>query len=84
MVSAPIILYPMTSWTPTGSYTYYSDSLYQLISGSIPVAPADIVRNTFLSVQYRYHIDNSSGPGAWSAYSFAGITVGSKIGRAHV
>lgn len=76
MVASPIILYPKTNWTATGEDTYYSDSLYQLISGDIPVVPADIPRNTFLSVQYRYRIDNSYGPGTWSSFSYAGVTVG--------
>lgn len=76
MIAPPVILYPKTNWTAVGEDTYYSNNMVQLISGSIPVVPATIGLNTFFTVSYRYHIDNSHGTGAWTTFSYAGITVG--------
>jgi uncharacterized phage protein gp47/JayE len=76
MIPAPVILYPKTDWTTTAD-RYSSDNLIQMISGDIPVVPADIVINTFFSIRYRYKIDTVSGPGTWTAFSYVGITVGS-------
>jgi hypothetical protein len=79
MIAAPVILYPKTNWTASGEDTYYSDSLIQKISGDIPVISGEVERNTLLTVQYTYHIENASGSTAETAPSYVGITVGSTL-----
>jgi hypothetical protein len=74
MIASPVILYPKTDWTSAGEDKYYTDSLVQLVSGSISTVYEE---NTFLSVQYRYRIDNAYGVGTYSTFSYTGITVGS-------
>jgi hypothetical protein len=82
MIESPVILFPITNWTATGSYTYSSSAPVQVISGDIPLVPAEIEPNTTLLIQYRYRIENSSGPGSFTAFSYSGVTVGTVVASA--
>jgi hypothetical protein len=76
-VSAPLILYPITSWTSPGtSSIYYTSELIQDISGTIPFDPDTLEDNAFLTVEFRYQLTREGAIDAYTNWTTTGITVG--------
>lgn len=75
MLQPPVIVTPVTDWTPSQNETYYTSDLVQRITGTIPV-PSGLQSNRLLTVAYRYKIKRGGSETEWSSYSLAGVTVG--------
>jgi uncharacterized phage protein gp47/JayE len=79
-IAAPIIEYPMTNWTGSGTDKYYTSELVQNISGVVPVSSADLQQQgTLITVEFRYRITAGGSTSAYSDFTNSGITVGSTL-----
>jgi len=82
-IAAPIIEYPMTDWTGSGTDKYYTSELIQIISGTVPVTTADVQElGSIITVEFRYRITSGGTTSPYSNFSNAGITVGSTLSTA--
>jgi hypothetical protein len=76
MTAAPIIAYPETNWQAGGPDTYRTSEPVIMISGTVPVVPAEIDDETIYTVQQRYQIERGGVLGSFTDWSDDGIAVG--------
>ena len=76
MIAAPIIQYPETNWQAGGPDTYRTSDTVVMISGTVPVVPADIDDETIYTVQHRFAIERVGVTGAYTDWSDDGMSVG--------
>jgi len=77
MIAAPTVLYPMTNWVAGEDNKYYTDSLNQIISGSVPSVIEEESDNFYISVLHKVQIMRNGVTSNFTSFSDGGVTVGS-------
>lgn len=77
MATSPLIAYPETNWVAGGPDTYRTSDPVIMISGTVPVVPAEIADGeSMYTVQQRFRVERGGVLGSWSSWSDDGMVVG--------
>jgi uncharacterized phage protein gp47/JayE len=75
-IAAPIIEYPETNWQAGVTDTYRTSDPVIMISGTVPVVPADYDEEIVYTVQQRFRVERDAVFGPYSSWSDDGMIAG--------